>query len=143
MKIKDGKIEPVIHTQSNKLQCNSFHTVSVVNGAVYGFGLATDQEALQCTDFETGELLWQEAGPDWSRRGNLTVADGLIFALTKQDELVLAEANRTGYKELGRVNPGIKLGFQQQPTIFNGRLYLRGNTTVVCYQVGDSSSAKQ
>jgi hypothetical protein len=64
------------------------------------------------------------------------VADGLIFAVTKKDELVLAEANKTAYKELGRVNPGIKLGIPQQPTLFGGRLYLRGTDTVVCYQVG-------
>jgi outer membrane protein assembly factor BamB len=136
MKVEQGRIEPVVRYQSTRLQCNAYHTVSVVDGAVYGFGLGADHEALQCTDFETGKLLWEQAGPDWSRKGNLTVADGLIFALTKQDELVLAEANRTGYKELGRANPGIKLGLQQQPTICNGRLYLRGNDTVVCYQVG-------
>jgi outer membrane protein assembly factor BamB len=136
MKLKDGRIEPETCFQSTRLQCNAYHTVSVVDGAVYGFGIGAEHEALQCTDIETGKLFWEQAGPDWSRRGNLTVADGLIFALTKKDELVLAEANKTAYKELGRVNPGIKLGIPQQPTIFNGRLYLRGNDTVVCYQVG-------
>jgi outer membrane protein assembly factor BamB len=136
MKVKDGKIEPVIRFQSTRLQCNAYHTVSVVDGAVYGFGMGIEHEALQCTDLETGNLLWEQAGPDWNRRENLTVADGLIFALTKKDELVLAEANKTAYQELGRVNPGIKLGIQQQPTLFNGRLYLRGNDTVVCYEVG-------
>jgi outer membrane protein assembly factor BamB len=134
MQVKDGKITPVVRNQSNKLQCNAYHTVSIVDGAVYGFGLGAQQESLQCTDLETGQLLWEQAGPDWSRKGNLTVADGLIFAVTKKEELVLAEANKTGYKELGRVNPGIKMGIPQQPTIFNGRLYLRGNDTVVCYQ---------
>ncbi len=136
MKVKDGKIEPVVRFQSTRLQCNAYATVSVVEGAVYGFGLGREHEALQCTDYETGELLWEQAGPEWSRRGNLTVADGLIFALTKKDELVLVEANKIAYKELGRVNPGIKLGIPQQPTIFNERLYLRGNDTVVCYEVG-------
>ena len=135
MQVKDGKIEAVTRTQSDKLQCNAYHTVSIVDGAVFGFGLGDTQESLQCTDLETGALLWEQAGPDWTRKNNLTVADGLIFALTKKDELVMAEANKTGYKELGRVNPGIKLGIQQQPTVFNGRLYLRGNDTVVCYQV--------
>ncbi|MGD0812149.1 MAG: PQQ-binding-like beta-propeller repeat protein [Verrucomicrobiota bacterium] len=134
MQAKDGKIAPVIRTQSNRLQCNAYHTVSIVDGAVYGFGLGAEQECLQCTDLETGKLLWEQAGPDWSRKCNLTVADGLIFALTKKDELVLAEANKTGYKESGRVNPGIKLGIPQQPTLFNGRLYLRGIDTIVCYQ---------
>jgi hypothetical protein len=142
MKVKDGKIEPVTRTQSTNLQCNSFHTVSVVDGAVYGFGTGTNGDALQCTDLETGTLLWEQAGRDWSRQCNMTVADGLIFALTKREELVLAEAVKTGYKELGRVNPGIKLGLPQQPTIFNGRLYLRGNDTVVCYQVGESAGGK-
>jgi outer membrane protein assembly factor BamB len=141
MQVKEGRIEPVVRTQSNRLQCNAYHTVSIVDGAVYGFGLGAEQESLQCTDLETGVLLWEQAGPDWSRKSNLTVADGLIFALTKKDELVLAEANKTGYKELGRVNPGIPLGIQQQPTIFNSRLYLRGNSTVVCYQAAAASPA--
>jgi outer membrane protein assembly factor BamB len=136
MTVEKGRIEPVVRYQSTRLQCNAYHTVSVVDGAVYGFGMGAEHEALQCTDFETGKLVWEQAGPDWSRKGNLTVADGLIFALTRRDELVLAEANRAAYTELGRVNPGIRLGIQQQPTIFNGRLYLRGNDMVVCYQVG-------
>ena len=138
MRTKDGGIEPVIRYQSSRRQCNAYHTISVVDGAAYGFGLGGDHEALQCTDFETGDLLWEQAGPDWSRRGNLTIADGLIFAVTKKDELVLAEASKTAYQELGRVNLGIKMGIPQQPTIFDGRLFLRGNDTVVCYQVGAS-----
>jgi hypothetical protein len=64
------------------------------------------------------------------------VADGLIFALTKNDEMVLAEASREGYRELGRVAVNTELDMPQQPTIANGRLYLRGKDTVVCYRVG-------
>jgi outer membrane protein assembly factor BamB len=136
LNLKDGKFEPAIRHQSTRLQCNAYHTISIVDGAAYGFGVgATNAEALQCTDFASGDLLWQQAGPEWSRTDNLTVADGLIFALDKKDELILAEANKTGYKELGRFAPGIKLGIQQQPTIFNGRLYLRGNDTIICYQI--------
>lgn len=142
MKVNDGKLEPVIRFQSTRLQCNAYHTVSVVSNAVFGFGLGANRDALQCTDLETGELLWEQASLDWSRQSNLTVADGLIFGVTKKDELVLAEANRTGYRELGRVNPGIKLGIPQQPTIFDGRLYLRGNDTVVCYEVSGPATAK-
>ena len=48
------------------------------------------------TDFATGQLLWQQAGPEWSLCGNLTVADGLIFALTQSNELVMAEPTKTG-----------------------------------------------
>ncbi|HZK92970.1 MAG TPA: PQQ-binding-like beta-propeller repeat protein [Prolixibacteraceae bacterium] len=120
---------------SDRLMCNGFHTPSVTEGAIYGFGRGNSDDALQCLDLLSGKLLWQQENQDWSRNGNMIVADGLIFALTKHDELVLAEASKDGYKELGRVNPGIRLGIQQQPTIFNGRLYLKGNDTIVCYQV--------
>jgi hypothetical protein len=131
--------EPKVVYSDQKLQTNGIHTVSILDGAVYGFGRGASADALQCTSFADGKLLWQQEGPDWTRNSQLTIADGLIFALTARDELVLAEANRTGYKELGRVNPGIKLcalkGTQQQPTIANGKLYLRGEDTVICYQI--------
>lgn len=136
MKAKaDGTIEPKTVYVDAKLQCNTYHSVSVVDGAVYGFGRGQEWDALQCTSFLSGGLIWQQEGVEWSRQGNMCVADGLIFALTKRDELVLAEASKSGYKELGRVNPGIKLGLQQQPMIYGGRLYIRGEDTIVCYQV--------
>ena len=136
MKVKDGKTSPSTVYINNKLQTNAYHTVSVIDGAVYGFGRGAENDALQCTDFATGKLLWQQEGPEWSRQSNMTAAaDGLLFALNKKDELVLIEVNKTGYKELGRVNPGIKLGIQQQPMIYDGKLYLRGNDTIVCYQI--------
>jgi outer membrane protein assembly factor BamB len=80
-------------------------------------------------------LLWQQENADWACDRQLTVADGLIFAITKKEELVLLEASRRGYKELGRVNPRIELGLPQQPVIANGRLYLRANDTLVCYEI--------
>ena len=39
------------------------------------------------------------------------------------------------YRELGRVRPGIELGRQQQPTIANGRLYLRHGDTLAAYDL--------
>ena len=70
----------------------------------------------------------------WTKDQNLVIADGLIFALTKNGDLVLAEASRERYRELGRVRVPIELGRPQQPTIANGRLYIRGEQAVVCYQ---------
>ncbi|MCL4190282.1 MAG: hypothetical protein KJZ87_00950 [Thermoguttaceae bacterium] len=58
-----------------------------------------------------------------------------MFAVTRGDELVMAEASREGYREPGRVRPGIKLGRPRQPTIVNGRLYLRGDREAVCYRI--------
>jgi outer membrane protein assembly factor BamB len=136
MEIKDGGITPRLAYQSDRLQCNQYHTLSVWDGAVYGFGRGAERDALQCTNAADGTLLWQQETEDWRRDRQLTVADGLIFAVTVKEELVLLEASKSGYKELGRAKPGIKLGLPQQPIIANGRLYLRGDEVLVCYEVG-------
>ena len=131
MYVRDGKVRARQLYRSEKNQVNMYNTVAVLSGAVYGFG----SKSLQCTSLEDGRLLWEQAGGDWGMDQQLIVADGLIFALSRRGDLVLIEANQTGYKELGRVATGIKLGIPQQPTLANGRLYIRGDTTVVCYDL--------
>ena len=131
MYVRDGKVRARQLYRSEKNQINMYNTVAVLGGAVYGFGA----KGLQCTSLEDGRVLWEQTGADWGNDQPLIVADGLIFALSKKGDLVLIEANQTGYKELGRVATKIKLGIPQQPTIANGRLYIRGDTTVVCYDL--------
>ena len=120
---------------SKDLQTNMYHTVSIYQDAVFGFGGGSRVGFLHCTNFEDGRLLWKKESKDWNKDLNLVIADGLIFALTSSDELVMAEASRQAYRELGRVPLGIKLGRPQHPTIANGRMYIRGEQWVVCYQV--------
>ena len=133
MRQRDGAYtEPLTTYESPKLQVGWFNTPAVHDGAVYGFGTFS----LQCTDLATGELLWEQfERKDWDARQQLIIADGLIFATTVQKELVLIEASKAGYKELGRTKHGMNMGHTQQPTLANGRLYLRGMDEVVCYQV--------
>jgi outer membrane protein assembly factor BamB len=136
MSVVDGKITYREIYLSTELQNNMFNTVAVYQDAVFGFGGTRTFGFIHCTNFEDGRLLWKEESREWTKDQNLAVADGLIFALTKNDEMVLAEASRDGYRELGRVAVKTELDMPQQPTIANGRLYLRGKNTVVCYQVG-------
>jgi outer membrane protein assembly factor BamB len=136
MRADGGKIAFREVYRSTELQTNMYNTVAVVENAVFGFGGGNRAGFLHCTDLADGRLLWKEEGRDWTKDQNLAAADGLLFAVTKGNELVMAEASRQGYRELGRARPNIELGRPQQPTIANGRLYLRGNTHVVCYQVG-------
>jgi outer membrane protein assembly factor BamB len=131
MFVRDGKLCARQLYRSEKNQVNMYHTVAVLGGAVYGFS----GKSLQCTRLEDGRVLWEQTGGDWGLDQTLIVADGLIFALTKKGDLVLIEANQTGYQELGRVATRIKLGIPQQPTLANGRLYIRGDTTIICYDL--------
>ncbi len=135
MKAVDGKISFDEVYLDTELQANTYNTPAIYEGAVFGFGGNKTAGFIHATNFADGSLLWKEAGREWTNGQNLVIADGLIFALTKNNELVLAEASRDGYKELGRVDTKVDLERPQQPTIANGRLYLRGMDTVVCYQV--------
>jgi outer membrane protein assembly factor BamB len=121
--------------RSTELQTNMYNTVAIHEDAVFGFGGNQRIGFLHCTNLPDGRLLWRQDSEDWTKDQNLVIADGLIFALTKKDELVMAEASRDGYRELGRVSLGIELGRPQQPTIANGRMYIRGHKTVICYQI--------
>ena len=137
MKAVDGKITCEERYVSTELQTNSYNTAAVYRDAVFGFGGNRTAGFLHCTNFDDGRLLWKEESREWTNSQNLVIADGLIFALTKNADLVMAEASRDGYRESGRVSLGVDLGRPQQPTIANGRLYIRGMQTVVCYQIAE------
>jgi len=137
MQAEGGKITHRELYVSTELQTNMYHTPSIHEGAVFGFGGGSKAGFLHCTNLEDGRLLWKEESKDWTKDQNLVVADGLLFALTRSDELVMAEAGRERYRELGRVRVGVELGRQQQPTIANGRMYLRGSKSIVCYKIAE------
>ncbi len=137
MKAVDGKINFRELYRSTELQTNMYNTPAIYKGAVFGFGGLSKTGFLHCTSFEDGSLLWKNESNEWTKDQNLIIADGLLFALTKDDELVMAEASRECYKELARTSLGFELGRPQQPTIANGRMYIRGKNTVACYQVAE------
>ena len=120
---------------STELQTNNYNTVAVYEDAVFGFGGRGEGGFIHCTELRDGRLLWKQIGDEWSKNQQLIIADGLLFALTENEELVMAEASREGFLELGRVRLNMELGIPQHPTIANGRMYIRGNKSVACYQI--------
>ncbi len=137
MEAIEGTISVKELYRSTELQINNFNTVAICRDAVFGFGVDKEGGFIHCTDFNDGSLLWKKVGDDWGKDQQLIIADGLIFALTKNEDLVMAEASRQGYRELGRVKLNMELGRPQHPTIANGRMYIRGNQSVVCYQIAE------
>lgn len=136
MKADDGAISYQELYRSTELQTNMYNTVAIYQDAVFGFGGNQRVGFLHCTDLNDGRLLWREDTDDWTKDQQLVIADGLLFALTRHGDLVLAEASRERYRELARVHLDLEVGRPQQPTIANGRLYIRGSEAVACYQVG-------
>jgi outer membrane protein assembly factor BamB len=107
------------------------HHGGVVRVGDYLYG--SSGNALVCMDFKTGATKWQER----SARGSLVVADGHLYVRGEQGTVVLAEASPAGYKEKGRFRQPHRSRFATfpHPVVANGRLYLRDEDVLLCYDV--------
>ncbi len=101
----------------------------VVNGRAYGKG----KGGLVCADLKTGETLWTERGG----AGQVTWADGLLYSFADQGgRLTLIDPSAP---EGGRVKGSIQVAGSgnswSHPVVVNGRLYVRYDTNVYCFDV--------
>jgi outer membrane protein assembly factor BamB len=110
-----------------------WQTPLVLDGRLYGFdnvGAAGPVTHLTCIDGATGERLWQKLR---FGKGNAILADGKLWCSMMTGELVVVRAVPTGYEELARADVGIST--RQAPALADGRLYLRDDANIACYDV--------
>lgn len=110
-----------------------WQTPLVVGSRLYGFdnvGAAGPVTHLTCIDSTSGERLWQKTR---FGKGNAILADGKLWISTLDGQLVLVEATPTAYQERSRADVGIAT--RQAPALADGRLYLRDNASIVCFDV--------
>ena len=111
----------------------------VIDGAVYGSNGGNGGGYLICLDFQTGDVLWDEKDPDKRRakKGSVAQADGRIYHRTEDGEMVLIEPNRMNYIERGRFEQPDRTNQPAwtHPIIANGKLYLRDQDQLFCYDV--------
>src|SRR5262249_15697901 len=91
-----------------------------------------------CQNFTTGEAVWQEKGK--LEKGSVTFADGCLYCREESEKGVVAlvEATPNGFVEKGRFTPAERSGKQSwpHPVIAGGRLYLRDQDVLLCYDLG-------
>jgi outer membrane protein assembly factor BamB len=117
----------------------------VIDGALYGGNGGNGTGYLVCLDFQTGEILWNEGDQDKRRvrKGSVAVADGRIYyrndteARGAADEMILIEPSRKEYLERGRFRIPDPSGVHSwsHPVIANGKLYVRDQGDLFCYDV--------
>lgn len=100
----------------------------VANGRVYGKG-----RGLVCVELKTGKTLWTERNVG---AGQVAFADGLLYVMADSGgQVSLVEPNDTGGKVVGKFKmPGTGSSWSH-PVIVGGRLYLRYDTNLHCYDV--------
>jgi outer membrane protein assembly factor BamB len=88
---------------------------------------------LACVEIKTGKVAWR-GGPG---KGSIAVADGHIYCRTERGDVSLAEVSTEGYKEKGKFSlpSATKIPSWANPVVFGGKLYLRDEDTLYCYDV--------
>jgi outer membrane protein assembly factor BamB len=100
------------------------------------FGDSDDAGVPFCASLMTGEIVWKERG---SGRGSaaFAAADGCLYIRFQNGVVALAKATSDGYKETGSFKiPGDEnMPSWSHPVITGGRLYLREQDRILCYDV--------
>ena len=109
----------------------------VVKVGDYFFG--SSGQGIMCVDFKTGEIKWEERaiGPS-----SWLVADGRLYLHAEKGDVALLEPTPEGYREKGHFTPPngpARLNQMEKawayPVIANGRLYLRDQVSLWCYDI--------
>jgi outer membrane protein assembly factor BamB len=110
---------------------NHHGNMVLVDGYLYG---ACDPNFLTCLDFRTGKVQWKERTPG---KGSIAFADGRLYYRNEGGPIVLVAADASGYKEEGRFDQPDRSGNPAwpHPVVANGRLFIRDQDTLLCYDV--------
>jgi outer membrane protein assembly factor BamB len=132
-----GKIKAeAVYT--NKAMVNHHGGALLLDGHVYGY---SDGKGWVCQDFKTGKSVWEEKRK--LGKGALTCAEGRLYLYGEGDgTCVLIEATPTGWKESGRFKIPRETQLDRKagqiwthPVIANGRLYLRDQDLLFCFDI--------
>ena len=120
----DGPSVSVETVWESQVMRNHFSTSVVQDHYVFGF----DKTMFKCVDARNGEQQWVRRGLG---KGSLIQADGMLIALSERGKLHLVEVDATAYKELAS-HQILSGRCWTQPSLADGRLYLRNLKEMVC-----------
>jgi outer membrane protein assembly factor BamB len=131
---KSGDTFSAAQVYAHKDLDNHHGGVILHEGNIYGHA---DKSGWVCMDLKTGKLVWREK--EKAKKGSILFADGCCYLREETDAgtVILIEASPSGYKELGRFNQPDRSGKNSwpHPVIAGGRLYLRDQDNLLCYDI--------
>jgi outer membrane protein assembly factor BamB len=135
--VRIGVGNEVTTVYENKVMKNHHGGVVLVGEYLYGHN---DPAGWVCQNFKTGEEVWVSKNLG---KGAIGFADGMLYCLDESKGTVaLIEASPQGWKEHGRfkLEPQTKIRAARgmiwtHPVISNGKLYLRDQDLIYCYDV--------
>ncbi|NNJ24999.1 PQQ-binding-like beta-propeller repeat protein [Alienimonas chondri] len=106
----------------------------VTDGALYGANGGNEGGFLTCLDFATGDVLWRDRD---APKGSLVMADGRLYLRAEGGELLLIEPSREELIVKGRFDQPDRTSLPAwaHPVVANGKLYVRDQGLLLCYNV--------
>lgn len=131
----EGFATPVYN---NKVMKNKHDGTVLIGENLYGY---SDGVGWVCQNILTGERVWRERNA--LGKGSIGYADGMLYCLDQDDGIVaLVKATPEGWNEVSRftLSPQTELRkpagrIWVHPVIVNGRLYLRDQELLFCFDV--------
>ena len=135
--VRLGTNNSIAPLYSNKVMKNHHGGVVCVDGYLYGH---SDGAGWVCQELKTGKEIWSHKG---FGKGSVTYADGKLICLDERNgDVALVEASTQGWKELSRFKlaplsskRSSQGGIWPHPVVVNGRLYLRDQELLHCFNV--------
>jgi outer membrane protein assembly factor BamB len=132
--VKDGdgvKAEEGYFTRKME---NHHGGVILHDGCLYGAHGGLGRGYLVCLEFKTGKVLWEATD---TPKGSVAFADGRLYYRSESDTVLLIEPSAKEYLERGRFKQPdrSKSPAWAHPVIANGKLYIRDQDLLLCYDV--------
>ena len=124
---------------ANKIMVNHHGGVVKFGENLYGY---SDSKGWTCQNLQTGEAIWVDK--EKLKKGSIAFADGMLYCREEADKsktakgtVALLEATSAGFQEKGRFDPPDRSDKHSwsHPVIAGGRLYLRDQEVLLCYDV--------
>jgi outer membrane protein assembly factor BamB len=128
----DGKFSAA-QIYANHVMVNHHGGVVRVGDDIFGY---SDGKGLTCQNASTGQAIWAEKAA--IKKGSVSYADGKLYCREEDTgTMVLVDASSDGYAEKGRFEQPDRAPEKAwtHPVIANGKLYIRDQDLVLCYDV--------
>ncbi len=130
---KAGEVYRAEQVYANKVMVNHHGGVVRLGEYIYGY---SDGKGWVCQEFNTGRSVWSNPGVG---KGSLTCADGHLYVRSEggNGTIALVEATPKAYVEKSRFDQPnrSKENSWPHPVISGGKLYIRDQDILLCYDV--------
>jgi len=136
---RDGEAITAKLVWENKNLKNKFTSSVLHEGHIYGLDDSGADNAahLVCLDPKTGETLWR--GDNYGH-GQLLLAQEHLIIQCENGDISLAKATPESHQQIARI-PALPGKTWNNPALAGGRLYVRNDSKMICYDISPGSAA--